>query len=393
MCGVVANLFELLLLIGLSNADCIDCHSHCNKFFMKRIPKSMKQVTPRQLAYLLAMAAGVILFFVLLFFKIVLNNNATLLQLLILSSLVSLVIYLLFYYALEYFIYRRIKLIYKNIHQIKLPAKSPIIDKVNMDENMIAAVEDEVEAWNNEKLATIERYKELEMYRREYIGNVSHELKTPIFVLQAYLETLLDGGINDPEISYAYIEKSLKNAERLGNIVKDLETIARHEAGQITIRWERFKIMDLCKEVFDELDAIAQQAGVVLLFKEGCEKQLIVEADREKIRHVLLNLISNGIAYRQNKQPKVWLAWYDMDKSVLIEVSDNGIGIDNQHLPRLFERFYRIDSSRSRESGGSGLGLAIVKHLIEAHGQTIHVRSTPNVGTTFGFLLRQRKSL
>lgn len=360
---------------------------------MEHIPQSMKQVTPRQLAYLLAGAVSFILFFVLLFFKIVWNNNATLLQLLVLSGIVALVTYLLFYYALEYFIYRRIKLIYKTIHQIKLPAKSPIVDKVNMDENMIAAVEDEVEAWNKERQATIERYKELEVYRREYIGNISHELKTPIFVIQAYLETLLDGGIDDPEISYAYVEKSLKNAERLGKIVKDLETIARHEAGQISIRWERFRILDLCKEVFDELEPIAQQAGVLLLFKEGCEKQLVVEADRDKIKQVLHNLISNSIAYRQSKQPKVWLAWYDMDKSVLVEVTDNGIGIDNQHLPRLFERFYRIDSSRSRKSGGSGLGLAIVKHLIEAHGQTIHVRSTPNVGTTFGFLLRQRKSL
>ena len=149
------------------------------------------------------------------------------------------------------------------------------------------------------------------MYRREYVGNISHELKTPIFVIQAYLETLLDGGIDDPEISYAYVEKSLKNAERLGKIVKDLETIARHEAGQISIRWERFRILDLCKEVFDELEPIAQQAGVLLLFKEGCEKQLVVEADRDKIKQVLHNLISNSIAYRQSKQPKVWLAWYD----------------------------------------------------------------------------------
>ena len=358
---------------------------------LEKINSYIKKITPKQLAYLAAMSVAISLFFVTLFFNVVLQIGASIKQLLGLAVINGLICYGVFHWALEHFIYRRIKLIYKNIHNRK-QTHGIIVDKIAMNKYLIDAVEDEVSAWATDYQSEIEQLKKLESYRREFIGNVSHELKTPIFALQGYLETLLDGGLYDEQINTKYIEKALKNAERLGSIVKDLETITQYEAGVLRINWERFRIYDLCCEVIDEMERLAKTQNTKMLFKEGTNRHLIVQADREKIRQVLNNLISNAVKYGK-ENGKIWIGIYDMEKYILLEVTDNGNGIAEEHLPRLFERFYRIDPSRSRHHGGAGLGLAIVKHIIEAHHQTIHVRSTIGKGTTLGFTLQKKKSL
>lgn len=385
------------LVVGIYLKAKFTCKSYhttinCPPFMAsEQLNSYLKKITPKQLAYLAAMSVAISLFFVTLFFNVVLQIGASIEQLLGLAVINGLICYGLFYWALEHFIYRRIKLIYKNIHNRK-QTHGIIVDKVDMNNYLIDAVEDEVSAWATDYQSEIEQLKKLESYRREFIGNVSHELKTPIFALQGYLETLLDGGLYDEQINTKYIEKALKNAERLGSIVKDLETITQYEASVLRINWERFRIYDLCCEVTDEMERLAKTQNTEMLFKEGINRHLIVQADREKIRQVLNNLISNAVKYGKEKG-KIWIGIYDMEKYVLLEVTDNGNGIAKEHLPRLFERFYRIDPSRSRHHGGAGLGLAIVKHIIEAHHQTIHVRSTVGKGTTFGFTLQKKKSL
>jgi two-component system phosphate regulon sensor histidine kinase PhoR len=242
--------------------------------------------------------------------------------------------------------------------------------------------------WADDKAREIAELKQMEQYRREFIGNVSHELKTPIFNMQGYLHTLIDGGIHDDKINLDYLYKAAGNLDRLNNIVEDLESISLLESGSLEMEMRKFDIHELAQQVFESLEMQADSNDIELGFKKGCDKSTMVVGDHERIRQVLTNLVSNSIKYgRENGKTQV--GFYDMDENVLVEISDNGIGIDKEHLSRLFERFYRIDKSRSRHQGGTGLGLAIVKHIIEAHDQTIHVRSTPGVGSTFGFTLRK----
>ncbi|MEO1438596.1 MAG: ATP-binding protein, partial [Bacteroidota bacterium] len=232
----------------------------------------------------------------------------------------------------------------------------------------------------------IEDLKKLEAYRRDFIGNISHELKTPLFNIQGYLDTLMEGGLEDPSINRMYLQRAATNVNRLSNIVEDLDMISQLEASELHLDITRFDIRALAYEIFDDFEMKADERDVKLAIKEGCDKPFFVLADRERIRQVLGNLISNSIKYGV-EHGKTVVSFYQMDKNILIEVSDNGLGVEEKHLPRLFERFYRADKSRSREQGGTGLGLSIVKHLIEAHNQTINVRSSLGVGSTFGFTL------
>src|SRR5690606_26719975 len=200
--------------------------------------------------------------------------------------------------------------------------------------------------------------------------------------------TLLDGATDDPEVLRHFLGKAAKSADRLADMVDDLEIISNLESGYVAMEYEVFDIHDLIKDIFDSLEYMAGQKNISLGFKEGCNYIMIVEADKDRIRQVLVNLVINSIKYGQ-QNGKILVGMYDMDENVLIEITDNGIGIPPQHLPRLFERFYRVDKSRSRKEGGTGLGLSIVKHIIESHEQTINVRSTPGIGTTFGFTLKK----
>jgi len=288
-------------------------------------------------------------------------------------------------FILDRFIYRRIKLMYKIIRK----AKTSVPDKRALkrsDDPLLDGVEQEVQQWAETQQNEIETLKTLEAYRKRFIGNVSHELKTPIFSIQGYIYTLIDGGIYDENVNMRYLERAASNVERLLTIVQDLEEISKLESEDLILDIQKFDIKALTREVFNDLEVNARQRNVTLAFKEGADKPFSVMADREGIRQVMTNLVLNSIKYG-NENGVTKISFYVMDKQILVEISDNGIGIEEKHLNHLFDRFYRVDKSRSRESGGSGLGLSIVKHVLEAHNQTVNVRSTPGKGSTFGFTL------
>ena len=294
--------------------------------------------------------------------------------------------YITFYYLIERFVYSKIKLIYKLIHNLKLgkDLKDALGEYVSADP--INDVEQEVKEWARDKKSEIDKLKEQEKFRREFLSNISHELKTPLFAIQGYIEALQDGDIEDKEISEKFLEKAAKNVERLSYFIKDLDEISKLESGEIPINYDRFDLSILISEVIESLELKASKNNIILHFKEKYKYPNWVYADREKIRQVLVNLISNSIKYGKNPG-NTSIKTFELHDQILVEITDDGIGIEEKYLPRLFERFYRTDQSRSREIGGSGIGLAIVKHIIEAHQQTISVRSTENIGSTFGFTL------
>ncbi|MEX0965651.1 MAG: ATP-binding protein [Bacteroidia bacterium] len=294
---------------------------------------------------------------------------------------------LVFYFTLENFIYRKIKVIYKNIHSLKAPGNNERI-KDMMQTDPVAEVEQEVIDWARGQQDEIAHLKQLARFRKEFLSNVSHELKTPIFNIQGYLHTLLDGAMEDEEFNRRFLEKAALNTRRLEDLVRELETISQLESGKLELEWVKFDMYSLVKDVFDSLDLKAKDKNISFSFKDGANPGFYVYADKDKIRQVLVNLMLNSINYgKENGNTTV--GFYDMDEHLLVEVTDDGIGIEKEHLPRLFERFYRVDKSRSRDQGGTGLGLSIVKHIMESHQQTIHVRSRKGIGTTFGFTVKK----
>lgn len=291
-------------------------------------------------------------------------------------------------YILEQLIFRKIKLIYKFISDTKADpgkAKSKSLHALSIDN-----VNEDVVDWAERKEKELEAMKSLETYRKNFVGNISHELKTPLFSIQGYLHTLLEGAIYDENINLDYLRRASNNAERLGNIVDDLEQINKLEDESFVIEKSSFSIKELTKEIFGDLKKMADKKKINFKFKDGAALQSVVWADKEAIRQVLSNLAVNAIKYG-SENGDVTFSFYEVEAKMLIEVSDTGIGIEEQHLKHLFDRFYRVQSSRSRAEGGSGLGLSIVKHVVEAHGEKIFVRSTPDVGTTFGFTLPKGK--
>jgi two-component system phosphate regulon sensor histidine kinase PhoR len=298
--------------------------------------------------------------------------------------------FILFFYSLEYFIYKKIKLIYKTIHSLKTQKYDAKLSNFDWRTDPIANMNKEVISWARDQKEQMEELKKLADFRKEFLGNVSHELKTPIFNIQGYIHTLIDGAIDDPDVNIRFLQKAAKSADRLSDLVADLLAISQLEAGELVVESERFDINALVKDVYEQLEVRAKERGISLIIKEGCNKPFFVMADKYRIRQVLVNLILNSIKYGKELGTTT-AAYYDMDENILVEIGDNGEGIAQEHLPRIFERFYRVDKSRARESGpgGTGLGLAIVKHIIEAHGQTINVRSTLGQGTTFGFTLKK----
>ncbi len=290
-------------------------------------------------------------------------------------------------FTLQTFIYRKIKLIYKLIYQTKANKREAFYYKSILPQKGIDEVREDVEKWAKKKSREIEMLKKNEEFRREFLQNISHELKTPIFAIQGYVDTLLGGAMNNPEVNVKFLQSTSRNVERLASLVQDLDEISKLEGGLMQLKSETFIIQDVMREVFDSLYLMAAKKELRMSIKKGCELPLQVVADKEKIRQVLLNIVQNAIKYGR-EEGLVEASFYDIDgKHILIEISDNGIGISESHLPRVFERFYRTDLARNRVAGGSGLGLSICKHIIEAHGQAIHVRSKINVGSTFGFTL------
>ena len=287
----------------------------------------------------------------------------------------------LIYYVVKNFFHEKIKVIYKNIYKFRGISANTDLDIDN--------VEKEAEEWADAKEEELKQMKQDENYRREFLGNVSHELKTPIFNIQGYLSTLLDGGIDDKEINMKYLKRADKSVDRMINIVEDLEVISRLETEQSQLDIQSFDIFSLVEEVFEALEMKAGQMNISLKIDNESQAKLVL-GDRDKMQQVFMNLISNSIKYGKDGGTTT-VRFFDMESNMLIEVADNGIGIDTESLDRLFERFYRVDKNRSREIGGTGLGLAIVKHILEGHNQQINVRSTKDIGSTFSFILEKAK--
>ena len=299
--------------------------------------------------------------------------------------------YLLISVVLERFIYRKIKLIYKFIYHTKATKKEETYYKYVLPQKSIDEVREDVEAWAEENKQEIELLRRNEQFRREFLQNLSHEFKTPVFAIQGYVDTLLAGALANPDVNKKFLEKTAKNVDRLTHLLNDLDEISSLERGELVLYKQSFIIQDLIKDVFESLSLKAEENNIHCSIKKGCESPLTVFADKEKIRQVFTNLVENSIKYGR-RGGNITASMYKTDgRHILIEITDDGIGINERHLPRLFERFYRTDEGRSIDVGGSGLGLSICKHIIEAHGQTIHVRSTEAIGTTVGFTLDVRR--
>lgn len=296
--------------------------------------------------------------------------------------------YFLIFTIIQNFIYRKIKLIYKFIYQTKASKKEEMYYKYILPQKSIDEVREDVEAWAAQRSKEIELLTHNEVFRKEFLQNLSHEFKTPVFAIQGYVDTLLQGAMDDPEVRVRFLQKTARNVDRLVNLIQDLDQISRLERGELVLTKEDFVIQDVVREVFESLSLKAEQRHITFSFKKGCEVPLTVHADKEKIRQLLINLVDNAIKYSKGDGGHVVASMYNTDGSnILIEISDNGIGIPEKHLDRIFERFYRTQEGRNRDVTGSGLGLAICKHIIEAHGHSIHVRSKEGVGTSIGFTL------
>ncbi len=347
----------------------------------------LKNPTPQQIAKVCALFISLSLSLMVLLTKLLFREAIHWGMVLFVGILVWGIAYVVVLFYLRKYIYRKIKLIYKSIHKHKLTLEEKN-QAVDVKSDIMDEVEKEVAEWADNQAREIENLKSWEEYRRKFLGDISHELKTPIFNIQGYLETLLEGGVYDKKINFKYLKRAAKNAERLNTIVDDLDAISRLESGQLVLEINPFDIRELAEEVFEDLEIKAVKRKIKLDFKIGADQPYTVLADRESIRQVLMNLVHNSIKYgQQGGETKV--GFYDMDKYILVEVADNGLGIPPEHLNHVFDRFYRVDKSRSRKQGGSGLGLSIVKHIIEAHKQTINVRSTVKLGSTFGFTLEK----
>ncbi len=292
--------------------------------------------------------------------------------------------FLIIQFSVERFIYKRIKKIYDDL---------TLLESANLSKGPITTdmrtLTQEIDKFARDKKIEIESLRVREKYRKEFFGNVSHELKTPLFTVQGYILTLLDGAMDDEKIRKKYLERASKGIERLGYIVKDLDMITKLEVGDLSLNIEEFDIIELVENVFEMLEMKASKKKITLTFDTNYEEEILVKADKERIQQVLVNLIVNSLKYGRDKGTTEVSIENLIKSKVIVRVTDNGEGIEKEHLPRLFERFYRVNKSGSRKEGGSGLGLSIVKHIIEAHNEKIYVESESDVGSEFSFTLEK----
>ncbi len=338
----------------------------------------MKIKETSKIALIIAIFLTVISFFI--YFLLALFNN----------RIVSFVFYFIFMFGVsflviknkfEQIILKKIKKVYNDVSELN----SNQIDKMNITSN-IESLSKNVKQFAEDKQLEIEHLKEKENYRREFLGNISHELKTPLFTVQGYILTLLEGAVEDKNIRLKYLERANNGVERLNHIVKDLDMISKLEMGGLALDYTKFNIILLIKTVFDLLDIESAKHHVTLNLDKIYESPVYVSADKNRIQQVLINLIANAIYY--GKEHVITSVKYFSKDQIIISVYDDGDGIPNELLPRLFERFYRVDKSRARNRGGSGLGLSIVKHIIEAHNEQVLVESEIGKGSTFSFTLK-----
>lgn len=340
-----------------------------------------KNLSPKQLSFITATIIAI----VNTVLGLIVDLNLKLL--LIVFSSTFIITYFLYYYTLQYFIYRKIKLIYKFIYQTKATKREEYFYDNILPQKSIEEVSQDVQQWAAQRKDEIEILRRNEQFRKEFLMNLAHELRTPIFTVQGYVETLIGGALEDPTVNRKFLNSTSKGIDRLVQLVDDLDEISRLESGSTPLLEEKFQIQETIRDVYEEFALQAAEKNISLDIKKGTERLLEVYADKAKIRQVLTNLIENALKYGHSGG-NITASCYDMDEThIYVEISDDGPGIAEEHLPRIFERFYRADRSRNRNIGGTGLGLAIVKHIIEAHGQTVTARSKPGVGSSFGFTL------
>ena len=303
-------------------------------------------------------------------------------QLIFLAALVFVISFLIIQSRVEAFIYSKIKNLYKELNLID----SISLSKPDITTDMKSLL-DNISEFSRDNKLEIESLKVREEFRKEFIGNVAHELKTPIFTIQGYIENLIDGAIDDNSVRDKFLNRAKISVERLIYIIKDLDMITKLESGTLNLEQDSFDIIELIKNTYDELEIQAQKKDIKLIFNKLYSEPIIVFADEDKIQQVITNLIINSIKYGTNKgTTEVSLESITSDK-LIVRITDNGEGIQKEHLSRLFERFYRVDQSGSRKQGGSGLGLSIVKHIIDAHNENVYVESKFGIGSEFSFTL------
>lgn len=307
--------------------------------------------------------------------------------------------YLLSYIALEFFIFKEISNIYEVLGKLKDQEFSVVDTDLTRSSNPLKRIHQEIYSYASDKEREIEELKRLAMFRREFLADVSHELKTPIFAAQGYIYTLLDGAVKDKSVRNKFLKKAAKSLDGLDLLVQDLLTLSQLEIGQITMRYVYFDLVHTIQDVFDQMDGKAEKKNVELRFKADVPEQLWVWADKQRIHQVITNLVSNAIKYSREadggnemSEPGwVEVSMKELGDKVKVSIIDNGRGIPEEHLNRIFERFYRVEKSRSKGSGGTGLGLAIVKHILEAHKSKVEVKSAVGKGSAFSFLLQKNK--
>ena len=345
----------------------------------------MQTNSPRSLSIYISLfvslfALGLII--ITLWYK---DTSINLWLLVIIFALIFSVTFTLVYFTLERFIYHKIKLLYRatNMYRINKDFSSLELD---MKTDIIGKVSKDVARWMVDQHNAIGQLEERESFRREFIGNLAHELKTPVFSIQGYILTLLEGGLEDKDINRLFLERAANGVERITSLIKDLDAISKLESGQVNMEKQRFNFTKLAHEVVDEIEMKAKKKKIKINVQNSFDREIWVNADRVKIAQVLTNLLNNAISYSK-EGGNISIKNNQFDKKILVDVEDDGVGINTQDLDRIFERFYRVEKSRARHKGGTGLGLAIVKHIIEAHDETITAQSNPGKGTTFTFSL------
>lgn len=344
-----------------------------------RLKKSYKFAFRSSLLITIILALSIGLF--LLYKK---QLEETWLVLLVFTIMIFVISFSIIQVRVEKYIYRRIKKIYDDVSLLE--SSSFTADPVTTD---MRTLTEDIEKFAKDKKIEIETLKIREEYRKDFLGNISHELKTPLFTVQGYILTLLDGALEDKAVRKKYLQRAQKGVERLIYIIKDLDLITKLEVGDLNLELSDFDIIELIQSVFELVEMKAGKKNISLTFDMNYETPIYVRADRDKIQQVLSNLIVNSIKYGHPDGTTEVSVENLIRNKVIVRITDNGEGIPEEHIPRLFERFYRVDKSGSRKEGGSGLGLSIVKHIIEAHGEKIYVESLVDVGSEFSFTLEK----
>ncbi|MEO9533940.1 MAG: ATP-binding protein [Crocinitomicaceae bacterium] len=345
----------------------------------------MKIKHPIQAIALGSFLLGLLIFAVLLLFEMTTSSDFGITSLVLIPLLAAGVSFAVFAIIFQKYLGERIRTLYRFISNKKFKDED---FTTSISEDVFTKLEEDTAKWSMRQKEQIKELTDQENFRREFLGNLAHELKTPVFSIQGYVLTLLEGGLEDENVNREFLERALNGVDRISAILEDLDQISKYEFDQFNLKLSTFDVVALTKTIFGELEKKAEDKNIKFKFSESFDP-IKVKADKGKIAQVITNLVSNSISYGEEGGTTT-VRFHDIDKkNVLVEVADDGLGIDEKHLPRLFERFYRVDKSRARNIGGSGLGLAIVKHIIEAHDQSIKVRSTEGVGSTFSFMLEK----